>query len=150
MLDKILNSADSSDDDESDSALSKDDSFYSSSPKRATHRRKRSAKDVMDIDLTLSISIEDTGKKPSLKSKPRSIENDEGARVPWQALLENRDSGRICGGSIINMLFVMTSAKCMERLTLKGDGRSGEEEKGFVADLESLSGIVRSVFRTTN
>ena len=38
----------------------------------------------------------------------------EDGEVPWQVLLENMNNQEICGGSIINLKFILTAAHCME------------------------------------
>ena len=33
--------------------------------------------------------------------------------APWQVLIENMNNAEICGGAIINTLFVLTAAHCI-------------------------------------
>ena len=34
--------------------------------------------------------------------------------APWQALLEDMNSGEICGGSVLNTQYILTAAHCIE------------------------------------
>lgn len=36
----------------------------------------------------------------------------ERGQAPWQVLLENMNSGEICGGAIVNTRFILTAAHC--------------------------------------
>ena len=61
--------------------------------------------------------------KNSRKGKTGGNKKDEKKRdssnamlgdVPWQVLLEEPDTGQICGGAILNLLFILTGARCVE------------------------------------
>ena len=43
--------------------------------------------------------------------------------APWQVLIENMNNAEICGGAIINTLFVLTAAHCTELFRQNGQGK---------------------------
>ena len=43
--------------------------------------------------------------------------------APWQVLIENMNNAEICGGAIINELFVLTAAHCTELFRQNGKGK---------------------------
>jgi hypothetical protein len=43
--------------------------------------------------------------------------------APWQVLIENMNNAEICGGAIINQLFVLTAAHCTELFRQNGQGK---------------------------
>lgn len=38
----------------------------------------------------------------------------EAGAVPWQVLLEDYNCGTLCGGSILNLKFILTAAHCID------------------------------------
>ena len=73
-------------------------------------------------------------KREKEEKKKKESSNARLGEVPWQVLLEDKESGGgggICGGTILNLLFILTSAKCIE--TFKKDD----------AKLTSLNGRVQ-------
>ena len=38
----------------------------------------------------------------------------EPGQVPWQVLIENMATKEICGGSVINLRFILTAAHCVD------------------------------------
>ena len=43
--------------------------------------------------------------------------------VPWQALIEDMNSGEICGGSVLNRLFILTAAHCVDNYRQSSYGK---------------------------
>lgn len=43
--------------------------------------------------------------------------------APWQVLIENMNNAEICGGAIVNELFVLTAAHCTELFRQQGSGK---------------------------
>jgi hypothetical protein len=43
--------------------------------------------------------------------------------APWQVLIENMNNAEICGGAIVNELFVLTAAHCTELFRQNGNGK---------------------------
>ena len=43
--------------------------------------------------------------------------------APWQVLIENMNNAEICGGAIVNELFVLTAAHCTELFRQNGAGK---------------------------
>ena len=46
----------------------------------------------------------------------------EPGQVPWQVLIENMATKEICGGSIINLKFILTAAHCVDDFMNKTSG----------------------------
>ena len=53
-------------------------------------------------------------------------------RVPWQVLLQNMNNQEICGGSIINLKFILTAAHCMKNF------KKIDPEKSFPNNILSI------------
>ena len=43
-------------------------------------------------------------------------------QVPWQVLIENMATKEICGGSVINLKFILTAAHCVDDFMNKTSG----------------------------
>ena len=41
--------------------------------------------------------------------------------VPWQVILEDMNCGTLCGGTIINLRFILTAAHCMDSYKQKSE-----------------------------
>lgn len=59
---------------------------------------------------------------PSMSVRIISGRTAAPGEVPWQVLLENMNTGEICGGSVINKRFILTAAHCTEGY--RKDGKS--------------------------
>ena len=69
----------------------------------------------------------------------------ERGQAPWQVLLENMNTGEICGGAVINLRYILTAAHCTENF--RNAGRRPYKFPKNILGLRKLKNIYILRFR---
>ena len=77
----------------------------------------------------------------SNRQREKKANHDSTLQVPWQALIKHVGSGLICGGTVLNLLFVLTSAACVNKLTTGGD-----DKRNLAGKVDWAKSVSRAVF----